>query len=281
MTTTAARPRLLADYDVIELMDEGDEFVLYDAYSHERYCPCVLKTVRPDRLDDAEVVAALELEARLLLSFTHPYWVRAYALHHVPDTGAPVLVLEMLTGPDLEEILDERARRLPAAELVNLGVQLCSAIGYLHDHGYLHLDVSPSNVIADPAGFARVLDLSLTRPIGATCPPGLGTPDYLSPEQARGDRVTEAADSWGIGLTLYEAATGHAPFDTPDAKKGECPQLTRRAEPIRTLRPRLPGPLRELIDACLSPDPADRPAIADMHATLRALAADEPGNSRD
>lgn len=275
MTGVVAGPRLLAGYTVLDLLRQGEDLVVYGAYSQQRYCRCILKTTRLDRPPDASLVAALELEARLLLSFTHPNWVRAYALHRNTEIGVPVLVLESLTGPALETLLSSGARRLTVAELVHIGAELCSAIAYLHDHGYLHLDVNPANVVVGATGCARLLDLSLATAMGARCAPGMGTPAYLSPEQARGDRLTAAADSWGIGLTLYEATTGQAPFHRATELGTDYPQLTSRADPVRRWRPRLPRPLRESIDACLSPAPAGRPAIAELRSVFDALAPDD------
>lgn len=99
--------------------------------------------------------------------------------------------------------------RQAIADVAHLGLQICSAVGYLHQHGFLHLDMKPSNVIVQ-SGQARVIDLSLARRPGRM-PRGLGSPPYLSPEQARGERAAATTDVWGIGVTLYEAATGGGP----------------------------------------------------------------------
>ncbi|MFJ9848139.1 protein kinase [Streptomyces sp. NPDC101150] len=127
-----------------------------------------------------------------------------------------------------------------------------------------------------------MLDLSIARPPGPA-PPGLGTFCYLSPEQARGGMLTPAADVWGIGITLYEAATGDVPFDdggasdrsgaesTAEATENHgFPQLDERAPPVKTRR-RLPRRLTAAIDGCLAPDPATRPPLAQLAVLLDEL----------
>ena len=136
--------------------------------------------------------------------------------------------------------------------------------------GILHLDLKPSNVINEQ-GLAKVIDLSLARAPGRVRA-GLGTAQYLPPEQARGGEVGPAADVWGIGSVLYAAATGNRPFGAPD-NGAVFEQLRRRATRVRTVR-RLPGPLAEAIDGCLEPEPADRPTLAALADAVTAVAGD-------
>ena len=249
-------------YELLERLNRGREIDVYDAWSEERGCHCVLKTLRPERRGDAAAARRLRAEGRLLLSLTHPHISRAYELLTVD--GAPVLVLETLGGATLSWMIREGKVRLKSDDLCHLGLQLCSAIGYLHRVGRLHLDLKPSNVISEN-GIARVIDLNLARRPGRV-PRGYGTAQYLAPEQARGGRVDAAADVWGIGATLFAAATTRRPFGASGAE-----QLARRAEPIRRLRRGLPKPFADVVDGCLEPDPPDRPALADLEAELDAL----------
>jgi serine/threonine protein kinase len=114
-------------------------------------------------------------------------------------------------------------------------------------------------------GIARVIDFNLARRPGRVAA-GYGTAQYLAPEQARGGRVDAAADVWGIGATLFAAATARRPFDATGAE-----QLARRAESVRRVRSGLPRAFADVVDACLEPAPADRPALADLEAELDAL----------
>jgi serine/threonine protein kinase len=252
-------------YQVLEHLNRGLDLDVYDVWSEERDCRCVVKAVRPDAAGREAVARRLRREGRLLRRLTHPHLVRAYEV--VEAGGLPLVVLETLDGATVAWLSREAPRPLRASDLAHLGVQLCSAAHYLHGHGILHLDLKPANVVSD-LGRAKVLDLSLARRPGRV-PAGLGTPAYLSPEQARGERVDAAADVWGIGATLWAAATGTPPFPGSASRRFE--QLERRAEPVGRRR-RLPAALATAIDACLEPDPLQRPAVAELAARLDPLA---------
>jgi eukaryotic-like serine/threonine-protein kinase len=252
-------------YRVVTHLARGRALDVYDVWSEERYALCVAKMLRPDLAAEARARRRLRREGRLLLELTHPHIVRAYELI---DGRSPVLVLEALTGGTLDYVLAARARPLPARELVFLGLQVCSAIRYLHAHGILHLDLKPANVISEE-GLVKLIDLSVARPAGRIRR-GLGTRVYLSPEQARGGRVDEAADVWGIGVVLYVAATATRPFEELEHTT-LYPQLEARAEPVRARR-RLPLALARLVDGCLETTANDRPTTEELFDRLERLA---------
>lgn len=249
-----------------EHLSRGRALDVYEVWSEERGCLCVVKTLRPDRSADRSARRRLATEGDLLLNLTHPHIVRAYELVRRPS---PALVLETLSGATLAYMVKSRTRRLPVRELAVLGVQLSSAVAYVHRHGYLHLDLKPSNVVCED-GLAKLIDLSIARTPGRARKP-VGTRPYMAPEQARGGQLTEATDVWGLGGVLYESATGRRPFKGAD--EDGCPQLQRRAAGLRTWR-RLPPEFGALVDACLEPDPAGRPTIAELMAVLEPLATD-------
>jgi len=254
--------RVASGYEVIAHLSRGTALDVYDAWSLERDCRCVVKVVRPDRRAP-RVRRRLVQEGELLLELVHPNIVRAYELRRRPRT---VVILETLGGETVEHMIHSAPRRLAIADVAHLGLQICSAIGYLHGRGYLHLDLKPSNVIVQ-SGQARVIDLSLARKPGPV-PRGMGSPPYLAPEQARGGRATEATDVWGIGATLYEAATGDWPF--PDAERRNYPQGERRAPSLAESR-RAPSRFTSAIDGCLAPDPSERPSVVELADELDAV----------
>ena len=263
----AAGAAIAPGYRAVRLLSRGLDFDVYDAWSDERGCGCIAKLPRPDRLADRDAVRRLLREGRLLLRLSHPHIVRAYELI---DGPAPALILETLTGATLSYLIWQAHQRLRAADLALLGVQLCSAVGYLHGRGVLHLDLKPSNIVVQ-GGLAKLIDLSLARAPGRG-PRGIGTDQYLAPEQARGGPLTESADVWGLGAVLFAAAAGRRPFA---ALEDGYEQLQRRAEPIRA-HSRLPSAFADLIDACLKPDPAHRPTVDELSRVLGQLVPGAP-----
>jgi eukaryotic-like serine/threonine-protein kinase len=263
----SAGARIGRDLEVIGHLHRSRALDVYDAWSLERGSRCTVKVPRPDRLRDEDTVKSLFREGRLLCRLSHPHIVRGY---EVLDGPRPAIVLETLGGETLAHMIRRSSRRLSAVELGHLGLQLGSALRYLHGRQVLHLDLKPSNVIVD-SGRVKLIDLSLARAPGRTSP-GRGTWCYMAPEQARGGQVGPPADVWGLGSVLYEAATGQAVFgEDEDEDDVEYPQLWRRATSIRRHR-RLPIELRSVIDATFDPDSEARPQLATVLAICERVA---------
>lgn len=237
---------------------------VYDVWSDERACSCVAKLARPDCVDDRETRASLLREGRLLKQLAHPHIVRIFEQFERPH---PVLILETLTGTPLDYIIDEDGR-LGLRDIGFMGTQLCSAMHYLHHHGFLHLDLKPANILS-AGGVVKVIDFSIARRPGRARK-GSGTLAYMAPEQMLGKPLSEATDIWGIGAVLFHAATGLAPFDTGEDEPRQCLQVEGRAPAIRSLR-RLPVALTQVIDRCLEPEPELRPNMAELFKVLKAL----------
>jgi serine/threonine protein kinase len=263
-------------YRLIEHLTRTNRLDTYEVWSEEHATSVVAKALRPDRRNDARAVAALRREGELLLELRHPHIVRGFDL-----LDGPIVIEETLDGETLAHLIANRPEGLDADEVAWLGLHLASALQYLHRHDLLHLDVKPSNVIAS-AGRAILIDLSLVRPPGRYRP-GIGTWSNLSPEQARGDVLTAAADVFGLGTVLYEAVTGRQAFvddeaeattwQTDDHLDAGFPQLLGPPPPITAADPDLAG----AIEASLAFDPADRPTLSEL---ADALAEFAPGARR-
>ena len=258
---------LAPGYGVVAHIHRSNVLDVYDVWSEERACRCVAKLLRPDRLENERERRRLVREGQLLERLSHPHVVRAYETirqDEAPDS--PIVILETLPGATLATLIAEQARLRPA-DVIFLGLHLCSAMHYLHRQSYLHLDLKPSNIILN-GGVAKVIDLSIARPPGPGRV-GIGTRQYMAPEQASGDPLGPPADVWGIGAVLFEAATGRRPFRAFRAED-RYDQLERRADSVRKHR-RLPSALATAVDACLEPEPDRRPAVDDLLGVLAGL----------
>jgi serine/threonine protein kinase len=264
--------QLAPGYEVCFHVARSRVLDVYDVWSEERDSHCVAKALRPDRVGETKPRRRLYREGRILLAMTHPHIVRAYEMIAGP---LPVLILEPLTGGSLDHTLRQDGPLAPGVA-AELGVQLCSAMHYVHRRGLVHSDLKPGNVMGH-RGYAKALDFSLARAPGRGHA-GRGTEAYLAPEQARGGLVTGAADVWGIGAVLYAALTGRPPFPVVEGAP-RYPQLARRADRVVEHRvlPTAFAELDALVAACLEPDARTRPSVGELADGLDELVEDEEG----
>jgi serine/threonine protein kinase len=250
-------------YRIVEHLSRGNELDVYAAWSEERDCSCVVKLLRPDRLHHARSRERLLREGRLLTELCHPHLVRGYEMTDAQSGVGPVIVMETLTGVTLSWLIEtEHSDGLDSADVGMLGLHLCSVLRYLHGRGVLHLDLKPSNIVAQ-AGKATLLDLSLAQAAGP-CAAGMGTTEYMAPEQVAGDWVDTPADVWGLSGVLYRAATGRRPF--PSSDQGRTVGDRVDLEPLR--RPGQHPVLSELVAAGFAQEPHHRPTLADVRQGL-------------
>lgn len=225
---------------------------------------------------DAETEQRIQREAQALAAVTHPHCVRIHDLVHAgSDPGlreldGMVIVMEYVRGSSLGELVRERGV-LDDVAAGRVWASIAGALDAAHGRGVLHRDVKPGNVIVDPAGLAHLIDFGIARRAGdATLTMTgfvLGTPDFLAPEVAAGERATPASDAWQVAATVSYALTGHPPRGNhPDALSGL--RAAASGAPLTHL------PVRsahlELLRASLATDPARRPPLAATHRALEA-----------
>lgn len=228
----------------------------------------------------ADVLARFEREAGIRID--HPNVVRTLGAGST-DTGEHYIALELLRGEPLNKAL-QRAP-LPVKAVVDLGRQVCDGLTAAHARGFVHRDLKPGNVFICDDGTIKLLDFGIARslepdPKAQLTMEGsvIGTPGYLAPEQARGERGADPrSDLWALGVILYQALTGVQPFLRDTQVATILAVVLEQPQPLAALAPQAPGPLVDAISRCLQKAAADRWAsAADLGAALQRVDLTSP-----
>src|SRR3954469_5232866 len=214
--------RTVADgrYEVLARLGTGGMGTVYRVRQHPLERMAVLKLIHREMASDATAVGRFEREMRVTAAIEHPHTVRVYDFGQID--GQPYLAMEYLAGRSLRQELD-RSGPLPAERVASIGVQVAKALGAAHRVGVVHRDLKPDNVmLVDGYGerdFVKVLDFGIARSLdqagaGFRTKAGaiIGTPAYMSPEQASNVPLDARSDLYSLGVVLYEMLAGTPPF---------------------------------------------------------------------
>jgi len=268
-------PHVVGPYVIERELGRGASGVVYSGRHVELKRRAAIKLLLEDQ-ESPEAYARFQRECEALARLgEHPGIVRLY--DHGVHEGRPYVSLEFVAGLPLDESL---ARTGPWDEEagLQLGLQLCEALEFAHQAGILHRDLKPANVLLDKAGRARLTDFGLAKDVTAESMTNtgqlLGTPSYMPPEQASGDRsrLGPASDVYGLGATLYCVFTGQPPFSGETLANVVTQIFTKPPAVPSSLRPRLNPAIDQVLLRCLAKEPADRFAsAAELGAALQAI----------
>lgn len=221
---------------------------------------------------DPEEVRRWQQELRAGQALAHPGIAKVIEAG-VSAGGQPWLAMELVPGESLKQKLD-REGPLPPDEVARIGREIAQTLVHAHEQGIIHRDLKPANVILRPDGQPVVIDLGLVKILNTDLKASrslsqtgeiMGTPAFMAPEQARGDRraIGPWTDVWGLGATLYQLATGELPFQGKSGIEVLEGVLDRPPVPPRSIRPEIPERLEAVILRCLEKEPKERWASAE------------------
>ena len=266
-------------YEVISLIGRGGMGEVYLAHDTRLGRKVAVKLLQAALTHNADAARRFEQEARAASSLNHPNIITIYEIGDLGERR--FMAMEFVEGQSLATLI---GRPYEIAPLARMGAQLARALSVAHAAGIVHRDIKPENIMVREDGYVKVLDFGLARlapppsiarnDVADTSPSLLlGTPRYMSPEQARGEIVTASSDVFSLGVVLYELATGVHPFES-DSPFDTLGAIASSVAPTpRRWVPEMPATLERLLLTMLEKPRAARPAAATVETELTRLAA--------
>ena len=279
------RGERIAHYEIIAPIGAGGMGEVYLARDTRLGRKVALKVLPPSFTADAQLRARFFREAQLASAFDHP---NVCTIHEVGQASSFFFIaMQYVEGVNLKQLIGSRPLRLDA--LLSISLQAADALAAAHALGIVHRDIKSDNIIVTPKGQAKVLDFGLAKLTSgrggdvsgaeSELPSRLtrtgaviGTPNYMSPEQARGERVDHRGDIFSLGVVIYEMASGDVPFKRRSQAETMNAVINERHTPVAGFNEEIPAELSATIDRALSKDPADRyQSMGEMLRELRQV----------
>jgi len=246
-------------YEILKRLGEGGMGAVYKARDHELDRLVALKVIRPELAGHPDILRRFKQELILARQVTHKNVVRIFDLGTAD--GRKFITMDFIEGNDLKSIINERGK-IPPAEAVPIVEQICRGLEAAHTEGVVHRDLKPQNVMVDDAGRVWLMDFGLARSMelsGLTRTGVLmGTPDYMSPEQARAEKVDARSDLFSVGIIFFEMLIGRLPFQADTLMAKLLQRVQQRAVPVNEIDPGIPADIAAVVSKCLEPDVTKR-----------------------
>jgi eukaryotic-like serine/threonine-protein kinase len=265
-------------YEIEDLVGTGGMSSVYCARDTVLERRVALKILHEHFSSDPEYVERFRREARAIAQLNHPNIVTV--IDRGDFRGRQFIVFELVPGDNLKDVV-RRYGPLPVPEALALTHQIARGLAFAHEHGVVHRDVKPQNVLLDESGSAKVTDFGIARSVD----PGdgltqtgtvLGTSDYVAPEQLSGRRVDARSDQYSLGVLLYELLTGEVPYSGDNFMAVAMRHLRDPIPSVRKRRPDVPERVDEIVAKAMAKQPEDRyPTMEAMMGALEAALAQE------
>jgi len=256
----------LGTYRILKVLGSGGMGIVFQAEDVALQRKAALKVMKPEAANKPEARERFLREARAAAALEHEHIVGIYQVGE--ESGVPFIAMQWLKGESLEERL-QRGGALSTAQVLRLGRQIARGLAVAHEAGLIHRDIKPANLWLEPeqGGRVKILDFGLARAAAdevhlTQSGTILGTPAYLSPEQAEGRPVDQRCDLFSLGVVLYRLCSGRLPFRGDTTLSMLLAVATQQPQPVDELNPAVSPALAELVMQLLAKDPAGRPASA-------------------
>src|SRR5215470_10479802 len=254
---------LAGRYEILLLLGRGGMGAVYKARDVELDRIVALKLIRPELARNPEILRRFKQELILARQVTHKNVIRIFDLGQ--SDGIKFITMDFVEGHDLRALLKEKGK-FPPNEAARIMLQICRALEAAHNEHVIHRDLKPQNIMLDQKDRVFVMDFGIARSVhvpGMTQTGALiGTPEYMSPEQARGEHLDQRSDIFSLGVIFYEILTGKKPYpsDVPIATLWK--RMQERVTPPLKLEPSLPVALNDIVVKALEIEPQNRFASA-------------------
>lgn len=257
---------ILDHYRLEKAIARGGMGTLFKATDLDSGRTVAIKVPHPEMEADPVLVARFKREEEIGQLFDHPGVVKTYGGE---QRSRNYMVIEWVEGRLLRSLMNER---LPVERTVVIVLAICDALDCMHRHGVVHRDLKPENIMVDAEDHIKLIDFGIAMKEDArrltftSVSSVLGTPDYISPEQVRGQRCDQRSDIYSLGIIFYEMLTGVTPFSGPNPLAVMNERVQHNPKPASRLNPEVTPELQEVLDRALERDPRHRYAMANEMA---------------
>lgn len=239
-------------YQVIEELGKGGMGKVYKVFDTEIHEKVALKLIAPQIADDQRTIERFRNELKLARKISHKNVCRMYDINS--EQGTHYITMEYVTGEDLKSMI-RMAGQLGIGGAVHIAKQICEGLAEAHRLGVIHRDLKPQNIMIDREGHARIMDFGIAHSLSAkgitTEGIMIGTPEYMSPEQAEGKQVGPSSDIYSLGVILYEMLTGTLPFEGDTPISLAMKHKSEAAPDPREINPQITEELSRVVHKCL------------------------------